>query len=280
MHFNKDQQQQRTMKKKLNKGQATRRVQYFKKKNRKSNIGIKTISNQANHQYQEQAVIELDENEPLSIVEQSSVKKKYSFSYTGSNIDPSQFLSDYSMISNEIFQQILLKTITIDTDRQVLVELLNDEETLTLTRQLGQFINKLNYSKLQYEQWTYYYNLGITEDIWTGRVSKKMAMLNSMCHTYGRRKQLIEQRRKYFQQQIQDNTIQLDEHIKKVPSSFDTHKIIQILNDFIHTKQSHLRIDFERRRGMLKFDANDHQLVEAFYQLKPRKTEVCTIISN
>jgi hypothetical protein len=33
-------------------------------------------------------------------------------------------------------------------------------------------------------------------------------------------------------------------------------------------------LELERRRHILKFDAKDHQLVEAFYHLKPRQTEV------
>ncbi|CAF1186890.1 unnamed protein product, partial [Didymodactylos carnosus] len=35
-----------------------------------------------------------------------------------------------------------------------------------------------------------------------------------------------------------------------------------------------LRIEFERRRGMLKFDAKDHQYIEIFNKLKPRQPEI------
>jgi hypothetical protein len=51
-----------------------------------------------------------------------------------------------------------------------------------------------------------------------------------------------------------------------------------ILNAFLDKDHYHLRIELERRRQILKFDAKDHQLIETFYQLKPRKTEVCTNI--
>ncbi|CAF2033761.1 unnamed protein product [Rotaria magnacalcarata] len=110
--------------------------------------------------------------------------------------------------------------------------------------------------------------------IWTGRVSKEMATINSMSYTYGRRKQLIEQRQKYFQGQIEENIRQFNEHLKQMPSSIDTMKLPQIITDFMHTSQYQLRIDFERRKRILKFDAKDHQLVEAFYRLKPRQTEI------
>ncbi|CAF1191832.1 unnamed protein product, partial [Didymodactylos carnosus] len=69
--------------------------------------------------------------------------------------------------------------------------LFNNEEILIFTRQLTQLLNKLNYSKLLHEQWIYYYNLGMTEDIWTGQVSPKMAVVHAMYYTYGRRKTLM-----------------------------------------------------------------------------------------
>ena len=47
-----------------------------------------------------------------------------------------------------------------------------------------------------------------------------------------------------------------------------------IVNDLVDKVQYQLRLELERRKHMLKFDAKDHQLVETFYQLQPRKTEV------
>ncbi len=88
---------------------------------------------------------------------------------------------------------LLTSTSKDDIDTNALIELLNKEEIFIFIRQLTQLINKLNYFKLQNEQWTYYYNLGMREGIWNGRISKKMANGNSMYHTYGRSKMLIEQ---------------------------------------------------------------------------------------
>ncbi|CAF3265723.1 unnamed protein product [Rotaria sp. Silwood2] len=159
-----------------------------------------------------------------------------------------------------------------------LLELFKNETILLYARQLAQTINKLNYSKLQYEQWTYCYHLGMTEGIWGGRVSKQMVLVNSMCCTYDRRKTMIEQRQKYFQQQIEDNTRELGEYRKQTPTSIDTEKLISLVTDIVHQDQFHLRIELERRRTMLKFDAKDHQLVHVFYQLKLRQTEVRSFI--
>ncbi|CAF1372343.1 unnamed protein product [Rotaria sordida] len=272
MHSNKNQSKVKIRKNKLNQGQHNRQGQYFKKKYHK--FHRHTISNQINYQLKQENMIEMNEMKSILISEEYLFRKKCYPSHIRSNIDPTQLLFDYSIISNKDFQQKLSIVITRNNERNFLIELFNNEETLTSIRQLTQSINKLNYSILQHEQWTYYYNLGIREGIWNGRVSKKMALINSMCSTYGRRKILIEQRQKYFQQQIEENTSEIDEHLKQLSTSIDANRLIEIIIDLVCQDQNQLRLEFQRRRSMLKFDAKDHQLVEAFYQLKPRQTEI------
>jgi hypothetical protein len=102
-----------------------------------------------------------------------------------------------------------------------------------------------------------------------------MAEVNSMCHTYGRQKSLIEQRQKYFKQQLDKINGQLQMHVQQAPSTIDTNKLITIITDLVNKDQYQLRLKLERQKHMLKFDAKDHHFVEKFYQLKPRQTEVC-----
>ncbi|CAF1336678.1 unnamed protein product [Adineta steineri] len=170
---------------------------------------------------------------------------------------------------------MLLTTITTDDNQNFVNKLFDTDEMLTYIRQLTQLINELNYSKLQDEQWSYYYNLGVNEGIWNGRVSKSMALINTMCYSYGRSKILIEQRHKNFMKKLQQLQINIDEHIKQISlSTADMNNLMNIINDFLHTDQYELRMELERRRAMLKFDARDHQLVHTFYNLKPRQTEI------
>ncbi|CAF3564401.1 unnamed protein product [Rotaria socialis] len=140
--------------------------------------------------------------------------------------------------------------------------------------QLTQLLNKLNYSKLQNEQWTYYYNLGMTEGIWSGRVSKKIANDNSMCYTYGRSKTLIEQRKQKYKQQFEQIQKDINEYMKQPLVLIDMGNVMNIINNFIHKDQYQLRVELQRRRTMLQFDAKEHRLVHDFYQLKPRQTEI------
>jgi hypothetical protein len=83
-----------------------------------------------------------------------------------SNIDPSQFLSNYSMMTDANLKEIMLSTYSsTHFDMNLLEKFLDTNEKVIFIRQLLELTNKLNYSKLQDEQWYYYYHLGITEGI-------------------------------------------------------------------------------------------------------------------
>jgi hypothetical protein len=205
------------------------------------------------------------------------MKKKCVPLNTGSETDPTLFFTDYSMLSNMAFKELLL-TVSIateETDKNSTVQLLDNEQKLTFSRQLAQLLAKKNYLQLQVEQWAYYYDLGMNEGTWVGRVSGTMAEVNSMPYTYGRSKALVEQRRNKYQQQFDKIDTDINEHLKQAVTLLtDTGNIILMIKNLIEKDQYHLRIEFERRRAMLIFDAKEHQYVHAFYNLQPRETEV------
>ncbi len=199
------------------------------------------------------------------------------------NSDPTLLLYSYSTISNANFQEILLKSTSSFTGTNELVELLsNNQDVFLFIRQLTQLLNQLSYFQLQKDQWTYYDDLGMTQGIWHGRVSKKMATVNSMCYTYGRSKVLIKQRKQKYEKQFQQIQNELDEFVKKAPPQLhvDNSTIINIINSLIYKDQYQLRVELERRRIMLHFDAKEHQLVNDFYKSKPRKSEVSRHITQ
>jgi hypothetical protein len=274
-------QQQQLNQTKSNKGQHTRKVQHFKRKHRKSNKHWKTISNETYDLSEQADTREMFQKDLTLFMSPSlSMKKTFYPLHILSSIDPSIFLSNYSTMSNTNFQQMLSALFVAHYNINLYNEFLDTDEKVTFTRQLFDLINKLNYIKLQEEQWIYYYHLGITEGIWNGRVSKKMALVNSMYYTYGRGKTIIEQRRKYFKPQLEEITCKLQEHIQQAPSTIDTNKLMTIVTDLINKDHYQLRVELERRKQILKFDAKDHHLVEIFYQLKPRQTEVRENHSN
>ncbi|CAF4024461.1 unnamed protein product [Rotaria sordida] len=161
---------------------------------------------------------------------------------------------------------------TINQD--AIIELLNQREILLFIRDLTQLVNKFNYSKLQHEQWSYYNNLGMTEGIWTGRVSKKMTKANSMCYTYGRSKNLIKQRLAKYKLQCDKNQEAINQCMKQAPLIIDMQTITTMINDLINKDQYELRLELERRKTMLRLDAEEHKIVEEFCKFKRRQTEI------
>ncbi|CAF4137034.1 unnamed protein product [Adineta steineri] len=280
MSADKDSQEQQNhiFKKKLNKkDQRTRKVQNMKKK---YHCHTRTISDEVARQFAQSEMMQLIEDKQMSMPSSSLSRKKKCFSlYTKTNLDPSLFLTDYSMVSNNTFTDMLMTRITTDDNQNFVNKLFDTDEMLTCIRQSTQLINKLNYFKLQDEQWSYYYNLGVNEGIWNGRVSKSMTLINSMCYSYGRSKILIAQRQKNFTKKLQMLQININEHTKQISlSTTDMNNLMTIINDFLYRDQYELRMELERRRAILKFDAKDHQLVHTFYNLKPKQTEISTII--
>ncbi|CAF4132862.1 unnamed protein product, partial [Rotaria sordida] len=188
--------------------------------------------------------------------------------------DPTLLLPDYSKLSDSKFTQMLLTSMSNTINQDAIIELLNQKEILLFIRELTQLVNKFNYSQLQHEQWSYYYNLGMTEGIWNGRISKKMAEANSMCYTYGRSKNLIKQRLEKYRVQCDKNQGAINEHIKQTPAIIDIQNITTMINNLINKDQYELQLELDRRKTMLRLDAEEHKIVEEFYQLKPRQTEI------
>jgi hypothetical protein len=281
------QKHQQTMKKLSNQGHPrNRKLQRYKRNQcRRKDIITKTSSNNTSSlSKQQQAMIQYLQDHIFSMPDQSQAKpKSYDFDFhSGSNTDLTLLLIDYANMSKIAFKEMLVtKTDTMNINS--FVESLNNEETWTYTRQLTQLINQLNYLKLQDEQWAYYYQLGMNEGIWTGRVSKRMARDNSMCHSYGRSKQIVEQRRRKFQQQLQHITGDIDKHMKQQPiPEWNSAMVINIIADLVDKNNYPIRVELERRRDMLRFDAEDHRCIQAFYELDPSQTEVrlirCSLI--
>ena len=268
--MNVNQGEQHREKNAFNRGQRTRKAQRMKKKHRRLHLQKKQPP--VINPLQIYDSIEIAQFQNLSLSQRPSATKASNPLDIGTNTDPTLLLTDYSKMHNENFKEILLTS--TDTDTNALKQLLDNDGICTYIRQLAQLVNKLNYSKLQNEQWTYYYNLGINEGIWTGRVSKKMADANSMCHTYGRSKTLIHQQQLKYKRQVEQMQSDFDEYTKQATFHIDMNKTMDIIVNLINKDQDKLCTELRRRRTMLHFDYKEHQLVNDFYLLKPRQTEV------
>jgi hypothetical protein len=266
------------MKQNINETQDARTTQHPKKKyHRRQQRKLSGCALQPSTQsYAVQSAVSQRLSMSSSESSSTSIKKKLYSLQTELNLDPTVFLTDYCVLSNDNFKAMLSNVIvSSDMGDDVFNRLLEIEEFLPFTHQLTQLVDKFAFLQLQEQQWTYFYQLGTNEGIWNGHVPRRMALVNSMCSTYGRSKLLIEQRRRKYERRLQQIRMDIDEYLKRVPSSItNPDQLVTIMHDLVHKEQYELRLELERRRHALKFHAQDHRLVHAFYNLKPRQTEV------
>ncbi|CAF4105840.1 unnamed protein product [Rotaria sordida] len=171
------------------------------------------------------------------------------------------YIPNYLKVSNRIFKKMLINSLE---DAKEIVKKLNSKDKIKYIRQYTYLIHRLFYVQLQESQWKYYYDIGIQENIWSGRVSKKWAAMNSMNYTYGRSKTLIIQRLKSIERQLQQASQALQD--------FGTQPLPQCLS------QMNPPLDYEKLSAMVtavvRKDSTDHRLVQQVYDLKPNTQQI------
>jgi hypothetical protein len=188
---------------------------------------------------------------------------------------------DYAKIPDEIFSQMFS---TAFDGTQNFVCFLNEDEKIKFIRHYTSLIDRLSYLQLQEFQWKHYYQIGMTQNIWTGRIAKYRAQKYSIHYTYGRSKKLIQQRLHQIEQHLEKahHAIQQfeEEFLSKFePKNYSFIKMKEcnaIIYKFVEEKQRSLQHDFEYKREILVFDATDHQLLQKFFDLDPNKSQVNT----
>ncbi|CAF1623361.1 unnamed protein product, partial [Adineta steineri] len=216
----------------------------------------------------------MDNKTTIELNQDVSTKKKKSQMVTNDS-------ADYKNISDDIFIQIL-STAFANTNK--LNQLMNQEQQILFIREYTNLIDRLYCLQLQQSQWNYYHHIGITQNIWTGRMAKHLAEKTSICHAYGRSKTLVEQRQKQIEkhlQQAQYAVQQFEQHIiiKMVQHSgcsSEMKVLFSVLQKFVQDKQRSIQYDYEYKREMLILDATDHQLLKEFFKVEPNKSQVRT----
>ncbi|CAF1367817.1 unnamed protein product [Rotaria sp. Silwood1] len=198
------------------------------------------------------------------------------------NYNDSSYIPDYLQVSNRIFKKMLISSLD---DAKNIVRRLNSKEKINYIRQYTCLIHRLFYGQLQESQWKYYYDIGIQQNIWSGRVSKKWAAMNSMNYTYGRSKTLILQRLKTIQRQLQQASQALQNFgnqplpqcISELNPPLDFTKLNAIVTAVVRKGQHKLKQQFEHNKKMLMLDSTDHRLVQNVYDLKPSQQQLRSI---
>ncbi|CAF2793051.1 unnamed protein product [Rotaria sp. Silwood2] len=194
----------------------------------------------------------------------------------------SNYVPDYLKVSNRVLKQMLISSFDNAKD---IVKRLNSKEKINYIRQYTCLIHRLLYVQLQESQWKYYYDIGVQENIWTGRVSKKWAAMNSMNYTYGRSKHLILQRLKKIQQQLQQSSEALQNFgnqplprcLSDMNPPLDFTKMSAMVTALVRKGQHKLTQQFEHNKKMLILESTDHRLVKNVHDLKPNKQQIRSI---
>ena len=166
--------------------------------------------------------------------------------------------------------------------KEKLAQYLNGKDKMEFIRCYTELLDRFSSLKLKQGQWDYYLQIGQTQNIWTSRVPKHLAEKNSMVHVYGRSKSMIEQRRIQIEQKLEhaQNTIaqfeqqMLSQSVPNVDYSSELNSLSSIVRAFVQENQRELRSELEYKRQMLILDATDHRLVQAFFDLNPKKRQV------
>ena len=190
--------------------------------------------------------------------------------------------SSFTDTPDQVFDQMLL---TSFQSEEKLARFLNGKDRVEFIRRYTGLLDRLSYLKLKQAQWDYYQQIGQTQNIWTNRVPKLLAEKNSMLRAYGRSKSMIGQRRIQIEEKLEyvQNAIAqfeqqtLSQSVPNVDYSSELNALSSIVRTFVIENQQQLRSELEHKRKMLVLDATDYRLVQAFFDLKPKKGQVSVL---
>ena len=187
-------------------------------------------------------------------------------------------LPRYLTTSDKAFKQMLARAAP---DGCPIVQWLDTDEKLRSVRQLTHTTNTLNYVKLQQQLWQEYYQVESTKESGTARVTKANAKAHGTCPSFGRPLKMIEQRRKTIENQLKRTAnelsqllLQLPEWTDKAQPPIDSVALSTAIFVCVEKGQQRLCAAFKHKQTMLKLDAADHQLIDAFYALRPSDEQV------
>ncbi|CAF4991060.1 unnamed protein product, partial [Rotaria sp. Silwood1] len=190
----------------------------------------------------------------------------------------STFVPQYLTVSNRKFKEMLSKVVH---DGHQIYEWLDSDQKLKSTRELAHIFNLMNYLTLQQQLWQDYFDIGMNDGVWAPRVSKSKAKEHNTCVSYGRSEKFVEQRQKTIQHQLNRTDHQLQQHLTQLPEwtekvqpSIDSTFLSNAIQAMVKNGLYRLNAQFKHKQAMLKFDADDHRLIAAVYDLKPTEEQV------
>lgn len=159
---------------------------------------------------------------------------------------------DYLHVNDQIFKK-LLSTAVEGIDPTSILTLLDTSEKLQYARTYAQLVNDLFYFKMKDDYWKYYH-------------TTIMSGLNSQI-----KKENILKKQQNINERLQQIEYQLNEHKQHTVDNLSI-----VIPAFVRRGQHKLSADFERKKLLLQYDANDHCLLNAFNNLQPSTDQICS----
>ena len=180
----------------------------------------------------------------------------------------------YLKVPDQIFKEMLLKSLT---ESENIGQLLDTPEKLQYIRTFVHLLNNICYLKLEEDFWNHYHTVATTECIWSSPLEKEVIKNNNLYRINFKTKAQLERHRQSVLNRLKKAEIELTQHKQQQRELLLMDKLSTILLAFVRQRQSKLIKDFEQRKSLLQFDANDYRLIRTFYEYKPLKDQVRTI---
>ena len=210
----------------------------------------------------------------------SNIVRKRPRSRTIDNIQEHQEMNEttsdwkpkYLKLSDQIFKQMLSKTLS---DAEQFVQLLDTSEKLQYVRTYAHLLNNVFYLKLEESFWEHYKQVCISEAIWSSPMLKNIAKENNLFRFKFKTQVQLEKHYQLIQKRLQTAENNLNQYKQQpIHESIDINTLSTVMTAFVRQGQHKLCAEFERKKLLLQFDANDHRLMKAFYSLNPNDDQV------
>ncbi len=158
---------------------------------------------------------------------------------------------------------------------EAIVQSLDTTEKLQYARLYAQLVNDICFLKLKQEHYEQYYHVVHDAGVWSSGLSKEMIKENHLHRIECITAENMERRRQTMTEALKLAEEALDQHKQLgMNQTIDADQLSSMVFAFVRKSQSKLSAEFKRKISLVQWDANDIQLVQAFYELKPTEDQV------
>ena len=185
---------------------------------------------------------------------------------------PAKVVPDYLKVPDRVLKTMLAAALN---GGEAIVQLLDTTEKLQYARLYAQLVNDVCFLKLKQEHHEQCYHVVHDARVWSSGLSKEMIKENHLQRIQFITEENMERRRQTMAEALKLAEEALDQHKQLgMHQTIDPHQLSSMVFAFVRKSQSKLSAEFKRKISLVQWDANDIQLVQAFYEWKPTEEQV------